>query len=57
MHGVQFRTGGVTISHLFFADDSVLFCRALEEEAFCLLEVLEDYAAGTDAQRDCEGSS
>ncbi|KAI5352315.1 hypothetical protein L3X38_005206 [Prunus dulcis] len=35
VHGFQCRHRGVSISHLFFADDSVLFCRATEREARC----------------------
>ena len=33
------------ISHLFFADDSIVFCRALVEEGRRILRVLEDYEA------------
>ena len=33
------------ISHLFFTDDSIVFCRALVEEGRRILRVLEDYEA------------
>lgn len=32
-----------TISHLFFADDSILFARATKEEAQCIKSILQAY--------------
>ena len=32
IQGVAICRNGPRVSHLFFADDSVLFCRAKEEE-------------------------
>ncbi|XP_062094191.1 uncharacterized protein LOC133800253 [Humulus lupulus] len=34
---------GLRISHLFFADDSVMFCKASVEECHALLDVLSIY--------------
>ena len=42
---------------IFFGDDLVLLCRALEEEAPCLLVVLEDYAAASGQSINFEKSS
>ncbi|KAH0972821.1 hypothetical protein GBA52_024977 [Prunus armeniaca] len=47
LHGFQVRQGGVCISHLLCADDSVVFCRADEREASCLIHTLNCYEAGS----------
>ena len=38
---------GPKVSHLFFADDSVLFCRATKAEYNKILEILEVYEKGS----------
>ena len=38
---------GPKVSHLFFANDSVLFCRATEAECNKILEILEVYERGS----------
>ena len=38
IRGVSLCRNGPRVSHLFFADDSVLFCRAKEEE--CQISLL-----------------
>lgn len=41
--GVAMRRGAPQISHLLFADDSIIFCRATVEEGSLVNKVLEDY--------------
>lgn len=43
LHGYKASRGGPAISHLFFADDSLLFCRATVEECRQLKEILNLY--------------
>ena len=38
---------GPKVSHLFFADDSVLFCWAKEEECQTILDLLTIYERGS----------
>lgn len=48
LHGVEFGGGAPSISHLLFADDSLIFARATEQEAVYLKQCLLLYecAAG-----------
>ena len=48
--GVAVCRGAPRISHLLFADDSIVFCRASFEEARRVMKVLEDYE-GDSGQR------
>ncbi|XP_057432075.1 uncharacterized protein LOC130724818 [Lotus japonicus] len=43
LHGVTVARGAPMISHLFFADDSLIFGRATAEEADCILKVIKLY--------------
>lgn len=43
VNGVKVSRFAPRISHLFFADDSILFCKAKLEECNILKKVLEDY--------------
>ena len=45
IRGISISRGAPRISHLFFADDSIVFCRASVEESRRILQVLEDYEA------------
>ena len=47
LKGVAICRHGPRISHLFFADDSVLFCRATEDECQRVLNILAVYERGT----------
>ena len=41
--GISVCRGAPRISHLLFADDSIVFCRATVEESNRVMKVLEDY--------------
>lgn len=41
--GVRVAPGVTVISHLFFTDDSVVFCKAYEMEAGNIIKILENY--------------
>ena len=43
MQGLIISRGGPCISHLFFADDSVLFCRATQAEYQTMMDILSLY--------------
>ncbi|XP_059445337.1 uncharacterized protein LOC132177129 [Corylus avellana] len=41
--GLPLTRGGTRLNHLFFADDSLLFCKADMVEWYCIQKVLNDY--------------
>ena len=47
LHGFKVSPTGIPISHLFFADDSILFGNAMVDEANGIMEVLKVYAHGS----------
>ena len=47
IRGVAICRDGPKVSHLFFANDSVLFCRATEAECNKIVEILEVYKRGS----------
>ncbi|XP_075633561.1 uncharacterized protein LOC142606033 [Castanea sativa] len=47
LHGVSIGRRAPTISHILFADDSLLFCRATMEEVRCISDTLQLYAAAS----------
>ena len=50
IRGVSLCQNGPRITHLLFADDGLLFCRAKEEECQNLLEVLAKYERASGQQ-------
>ena len=46
INGVAICRNGLRISHLFFTDDSVVFCRAREEECQKIIDLLSIYERG-----------
>ncbi|KAH0981517.1 hypothetical protein GBA52_008694 [Prunus armeniaca] len=57
LHGFRLRGDGISISHLLFVDDSVLFCRADEREAQCVLNILQCYEAASGQSVNYDKSS
>ncbi|XP_010463143.1 PREDICTED: uncharacterized protein LOC104743796 [Camelina sativa] len=47
IHGFRASRNGPAISHMLFADDSLLFCKADEEECNKLLDLLKIYASAS----------
>ena len=47
INGMSICHNGPKVSHQFFADDSVLFCRAKEEECQTILDLLATYERGS----------
>ncbi|MCH84712.1 hypothetical protein A2U01_0005547, partial [Trifolium medium] len=47
IHGVKIAHGAPEISHLLFADDSLIFCRATTEEVSTIHEVIQTYQSAS----------
>ena len=43
LHGVSLCREGPKVSHLFFADDSLLFCRTNDKDCRVVLDILDTY--------------
>lgn len=43
LHGIKIANSAPMISHLFFADDSIMFSRATREEASHILAIIKSY--------------
>ena len=57
LNGVSICRGCPSVTHLFFADDSLLFCKADRGEVSKLLEILELYEAASRQKINIEKSS
>ena len=54
LNGVEACQRGPKISHIFFADDSIIFCRATIEECSTLENILETYERSSGQQLNRE---
>ena len=57
LKGVTVCARGPNISHLFFADDSLIFCQATKEEYSTLISILEKYEQASCQQLNQEKTS
>ncbi|CAN6724151.1 unnamed protein product [Malus baccata var. baccata] len=57
LHGFKISSAGAPLTHLFFADDSVVFGNASVEEAENIVEVLKTYARGSGQEINLNKSS
>ncbi|XP_071921851.1 uncharacterized protein [Coffea arabica] len=55
--GVKICRSGPRLTHLFFADDSLIFCNADKEEASELVQILRKYEKGSGQSINLEKSS
>jgi hypothetical protein len=50
LQGVSISRGGPKITHLFFADDSLLFCKATTHDVSCIQDILKEYEEASGQQ-------
>jgi hypothetical protein len=55
--GLPITRGGTRLNHLFFIDDSLLFCRAKEDEMTCTQETLDMYEKASGQKLNKEKAS
>ena len=55
--GISICKESPTITHLLFVDDSVIYCKAIEQESRELCEILHKYEEVTDQKMNTEKSS
>ena len=50
IHGVSISWSGPKLTHLFFANDSLLFCKATTNEIKCIQNILTEYELASGQQ-------
>uniref|UniRef100_A0A2N9I833 Reverse transcriptase domain-containing protein n=1 Tax=Fagus sylvatica TaxID=28930 RepID=A0A2N9I833_FAGSY len=54
IHGVSISRSGPKLTHLFFADDSLLFYKATTNEIRCIQDILTEYEHASGQQINCQ---
>lgn len=57
LRGIQVARGVPTISHMFFADDSYIFCKAISEDAIQVIKLLQTFEKASGQKINKEKSS
>ena len=57
LKGVAVCRGAMRVSHLLFADDNIIFCRASVEDCDRVIKVLEDYENDSGQKHNKDKSS
>nr|XP_027093667.1 uncharacterized protein LOC113714070 [Coffea arabica] len=55
--GIKISRQGTTVTHLFFADDSLIFCKASSQEAQELMKILKSYEQASGQMINLDKSS
>ncbi|GAA0176361.1 hypothetical protein LIER_29367 [Lithospermum erythrorhizon] len=45
--GIKISAGNPSVSHILFADDILIFCKATEDEGGTVVQILKDYEAAS----------
>lgn len=56
IHGISIATNAPAISHVLYDDDSILFCRAKQEEATAIMQIPKTYQTASGQQVNMEKS-
>lgn len=57
IHGLKLTQNTPTLTHLFFADDALLFAEATDQEMFQIVKILNDYCGASGQKINVQKSS